>query len=170
MVHFKMRRIILTISIVAFCLTSFCQTGTIIGKVFDRKENTGLPGAPIILKGTKSFNAITDMQGNFKFDSIPVGTYDLKTSFVTYGDTTVKGINIFSDTILHIQLVLPPYCIYDKHLKDKTCPICGKKNDVVPIVYGLPIGKMDEDKYYYAGCLVTACQPNWYCKHCKYKF
>lgn len=170
MAHFKMRKFILLILISTFSLTSFCQTATIKGVVFDRKENKGLAFAPILLKGYKIISATTDFNGDFKIDSVPIGLYDLQASFISYGDTTIKGINISSDTTVSFRLFLPQYCEYDKHNNDDTCPLCGKKGEVVPIFYGLPVGKMNEEKYYYAGCLVTFCQPNWYCKRCKHKF
>ena len=137
--------------------------------MYDKRENKGLGFASIYLNEIKK-GAITDIKGNFIIDSIPVGKYNLTASFIGYGDTTIKDILINKDTIIKVQLVLPQPCIYDKNINDKTCPICGKKNKVIPIVYGLPIGKMNEEKYYYAGCIITFCQPHWYCKKDKYKF
>ena len=51
---------------------------------------------------------------------------------------------------------------------DKTCPICKKKNKVIPVEFGLFIN--DPKKAYNMGCLITDCEPNWYCKRDKITF
>lgn len=150
-------------------VTIFGQTGVIQGQVYDRREEKGLAFANVWLVNIK-IGTTTDMNGNFKIDSIPNGTYDMRVSYIGYGDTTLRALTISSDTLLKFKLELPPPCEYDKHRKNNTCPICGKKDKVVPIVYGLPIEKLDEKNYYYAGCEITFCDTNWYCKRDKYKF
>lgn len=147
----------------------FGQTGIIQGNVYDKIDEKGLFLAQVWLVNT-NLGAITDYDGNFKIDSIPIGTYDLKISFMVYGDTTLKNIIISSDTVIKINIELPPPCKYDNNRKDNRCPICGKKNMVIPIVYGIPIGKLDKKHYYYAGCVITFCDPHWFCKRDKYKF
>ena len=152
-----------------FVKIGLCQVGTIEGNLYDKIENKGLGFANIWIKKIKK-GTTTDTEGNFKIDSVPVGLYEIQASFIGYGDSTITGINVTKDTVIKVQLVLPPACIYDKNIRNKTCPICGKKDKVKPIIYGLPVGKLDEDNYYYAGCLITFCQPHWYCKRDKYKF
>ena len=165
-----MKRILVTLIILSFFInTAICQFGTIKGILFDRKNNKGIGFANIWIKEIKKYTN-TDTLGKFNFDSVPIGKYDLSASFVGYGDTTIKGIYITKDTIINLKIILPPPCVYDKNIHDKTCPICKKKNKVIPILYGLPIGKLNEEKYYYAGCNITTCQPNWYCKRDKTKF
>ena len=49
------------------------------------------------------------------------------------------------------------------------CPICGSKENVIPIHYGLV---MDVPKGYgkdfmLGGCVVDFDSPNWYCKKCE---
>ena len=151
------------------CSTVFGQNGVINGNVYDRRGNRGLAFVNVWLVGTK-IGAATDNWGDFKIDSVPFGIYDLKASLVGYGDTTIKSIKISTDTILTVKIVLPPPCEYDKRRNNMTCPICSKKDQVVPILYGLPIGKLHQKKFYYAGCIITFCDPNWYCKRDKHKF
>ena len=165
----KQTDLILIIFLILTSLTIFSQTGTIEGQVFDRRENKGLAFAVVRLVDTKIFTK-TDFEGGFKLDSIPIGAYDLKISYIGYGDTTVKSIKISADTILKVKLELPPPCQYDKHRDNKICPICKKKNKVVPIIYGLTIGELDKKNFYYAGCEITFCDPKWYCKRDKHKF
>jgi hypothetical protein len=150
-------------------LTVSGQKGRIEGQVYDRREKKGLAYAIVLLVDTK-ITAITDINGNFIIDNVPIGTYSLTASFIGYGDTTLTNVQVISDTTIVLKFVLPIFCAYDKSRDDKTCPICGRKDKVVPIVYGLPIGKMNNKKKYYAGCTVTPCDQHWYCRRDKYKF
>ena len=158
-------------TLIFFSLTSiaFAQTGTIKGQIYDRLEKHGLSSAVIFLTDTK-MSTISDEEGNFQIDSIPFGSYNLRASYIGYGDTTLTNITISSYTAYIIRLELPSPCKYEAHAKNKICPICGKKDEVVPILYGLPIGPLDEKKYYYAGCEIMPCHPNWYCKRDKCEF
>lgn len=165
----KLKYYILTIFIFPSCLIAFGQFGKIQGQVNDIRENKGLAFANVWLVGT-NLGAATDLNGQFVIDSILPGKYDIKTSIIGYGDTTLTGVKITSDTTVLVLLGLPRPCKYDKHRNNKTCPICGKKNKVVPIAYGLMIGKMNKRNFYYAGCEITSCDPNWFCKRDKYKF
>ena len=58
--------------------------GKITGTVVDGKTNDPLPGANVILKGTK-YGSSTDFDGKFAI-SAPAGTYTLYISFVGYKD------------------------------------------------------------------------------------
>lgn len=150
-------------------LMLFGQLGQVSGHLYDQREKEDLAYAIVWLVNTKK-GATTDLKGNFLIDSIAPGTYSLKVTFLGYGDTTINDIKIQPDKKLTFNLTLPPLCKYDKKKKNKTCPKCGKKDKVIPIVYGLPVGPMDEEKYYYAGCIISYCDPNWHCKRDKYEF
>lgn len=158
-----------TICLFFINLLAIGQGGEIRGNVFDRRENKGLELARIWLLETKIISA-TDKNGDFKICNISPGTYNLRVGFIGYGDTIISNIKITSDTIINFKIVLPPICQYDKSFKNNTCPICHKKDSVVKIIYGLPIGPINENKYFYAGCIITDCDPNWYCKRDKNKF
>lgn len=145
------------------------QTGTIRGNVYDKIAQNRLFGSLVKVDELKKA-ALTDLDGNFQFDSIPPGTYSLNAQYVMYGDTTIYYVVVVADSVTIVNFILPPPCSYDLNIADKTCPICRKKNKVVPIVYGLPIGPVNKKRYYYAGCAVTKCDPHWYCKRDKHKF
>ena len=57
--------------------------------------------------------------------------------------------------------------------KGSTCPTCNKAK-LVPIVYGLPIGKMVQEAELgiisIGGCCVTGNDPELECLSCKEKF
>jgi hypothetical protein len=194
------RNHILTLLLLASYVTLFGQTGKIKGQVIDRQEKLGLAFAIVTLVDTKAktsidslhsgtyysmtliksdtgityyydakFQNITDSNGFFSIDSIPPGTYSLISQYAGKGDTTITNIIITSDTTVIVKMNLPPICEYEKHKDDMTCPICKRRGMVIPIVYGLPMNP-DPSNYYYAGCIASFCEPNWYCKRCKQKF
>ncbi len=147
----------------------FGQRGAIKGQVYDRREEKGLYLAFVKLANTE-ICYVTDENGNFILDSIPFGTYNVTVQEGYYIDTTLKALKITSDSVLIIRLEFPLKCDYIEHKNNDTCPICGKNDQVIPIVYGLPLGKLDYEKYYYAGCQIPICYPYWYCKREKLKF
>jgi hypothetical protein len=50
----------------------------------------------------------------------------------------------------------------------KTCPNGNHSDNLIPIVYGLPgkksRRKSENGKIKLDGCIVTGCDPKWYCK------
>ena len=118
---------------------------------------------------------LTDSFGTCLFINIPTGTYRLKVFDLNYDAITIDNLNIHNDTTITISV--GRNCIYDKHNISRICPKCNKSNKVIPIVYGLVIRKKSHrklnnrnSKKYYAGCIITHCDPNWYCKRDKTKF
>ncbi|KFC20465.1 hypothetical protein [Chryseobacterium sp. FH1] len=63
-------------------------------------------------------------------------------------------------------------CKYREN-KVSICPICKTDKKVLSIFYGLTTTKFmkeNKNKYYFEGCEITGCDPNWYCKTDDYKF
>ncbi len=164
---------ILTILITSqFCLP---QTGTIKGNIYDTVENRPVSFASLSLVDSmidREMRVMTDINGNFIINNIPVGIYDLRISYVGYPDTTLKSIKVVQDTVTELKIKYPPFCKYDK--RNKTCPICKKTDEVIPIIYGYPSKKLLKEarkgKVKLGGCLVSACHPHWYCKRDKKEF
>lgn len=172
-------KIILSIFLLTIYLTAYGQTGMIKGQVYDRREQKGLAFANVLLidKIDPKMGTTTDDNGNYKIGKIPIGIYNLKVSYIGYGDTTLIEIKIMADTILTINLELPPPCKYDGHRKNKTCPKCNKSDKVIPIVYGLLISTNEEDPlkdegktFKSGGCNISYCDPHWFCKRDKIEF
>lgn len=166
-----MRRLIIVFIILNASQFCFSQTGTIKGYIHDTYEKEALAFANVILIGHK-IGANTDLDGNFIIESIPVGSYDLKITYVGYPDATLTSINVSKDTIIDLYIDYPPPCEYNQ--SDKTCPICKKKNQVIPIIYGLPnkrlLNASKKEKVRLGGCTITACDPKWYCKRDEKEF
>lgn len=160
-----------------FLLSSFYTYGqTIYGTTFYKFSNEPFPFVNIQLIDSQNGNIIStvesDLDGNFKFENITKGKYNLRTFEVNNGDSIIP-ITVEKDLKLKI-VILKKNCIYNKSLNNKTCSICHKKDKVIPIVYGLLIDsenkKDKKKKYINGGCQITNCDPNWFCERDNFKF
>ena len=162
-------------------MTALCfgQTGKITGHLIVTKKedqkNIIQHGAAILNMEYKEFASI-DKELNFVFDSLGTDTFEISISTVFYyQDTTIKKIVVVDGKTTHLEILYPPICTYDKNKGDKTCPVCNKQDQVIPIAYGLIVdtgkkSKKEEAEYFTAGCVVSGCDPHWYCKRDKKKF
>ncbi|MCC7429226.1 TonB-dependent receptor [bacterium] len=82
------------------------ELGTIRGKIIDKSNGENLIGAIVTIEGT-SWGASADLDGNF-FLKVPVGTRDVRASFVTYKSKLVSGILIKPDEITKLDFALEP--------------------------------------------------------------
>jgi len=85
------------------CLANwvFAQTGTISGRIID-DANLPLPGATVVLKGTK-ISAGADVNGYFKLTNVPNGAQVLTVSFIGY-DGLEQPVNVNGQTNVTLQL------------------------------------------------------------------
>lgn len=150
------------------CIGSAAQFHNLSGKVINSVSSTNINGTILVLNYKKK-QQISDANGNFLFDSLPPGPYTITAYHAGY---PVQQLSVLISDKIHNNVVIEmnPPCEYDKNRNDNTCPVCHKKENVVPVRYGLPVGKMDTTRYYYAGCEVTFCDPSWYCKRDKKLF
>lgn len=160
----------LLISILFYNL-AYAQFGKIEGTLYDSTNNYAYPYAKVQLTNNSIvIDSLTDKNGQFSFNHLPVGTYDIKFEYITIKDSIITGVKIFKDSItsLKINFHNPP-CKYDNSIKNKKCPVCFKKNKVIPIRYGFsPESK--HKKVYPGGCIITICDPNWFCERDSTKF
>lgn len=95
--------LVLTASLFTFAV--FSQTGGIQGKVSNSQSREALSGAYVSVDHT-NFKKVTDTKGEFRFDGIAAGEYDLQVDFVGYSPITrhfvIKDHEI---TNLEIRLV-----------------------------------------------------------------
>lgn len=81
MVKHLSAKMILLLSVMAFGLTGFAQSGTVSGVVTDALDGSTLPGATVVVKGTVQ-GTVTDINGNYSIRVEPNTT--LVFSFVGY--------------------------------------------------------------------------------------
>lgn len=89
-----------------FCLltaAAFAQ-GTLRGVVSDSLTKEALPGANVFLVGT-ALGSATDLNGAYKIERIPAGTYTLRVSYIGYQTQTLRA-NIQNNitTVVNVAL------------------------------------------------------------------
>ena len=67
----------------------WAETGTISGKVRDKDTGEPLPGASVIVEGTK-LRTVTEDDGSYRIEGIPAGTYSVTAKMVGYMPLTTK--------------------------------------------------------------------------------
>lgn len=156
-----------------YCLA---QTGKLTGHIVVAKnEKKRVADYTSVFLGIGSSKiAFLDKDLNFSFDSLFSGITLLRIIGGIQLDTVIKNILIQDGKTTHLEITLNP-CKYNKSKKDMTCPVCKKKDESIPIVYGLLIDtgkktKRKEKEIYTGGCVISGCDPNWYCKRDKTKF
>ncbi len=172
---------------ISFCFSFFCnaQEGELNGKLIldtpEDYENIANKTKVYIETEEKTDSTIVNDSLYFSFKKLNYGK--IKLSFKPESITrTVYLINIDKNTNdIIAELPYSLTCKYDKSIDNKMCPVCKKDDMVLPVAYGLiPEGRFtnenekDEEKktknYISGGCVVTNCDPNWYCKRDDLKF
>jgi hypothetical protein len=143
----------------------FAQTGSIEGNVIFKLDSSVLPGATVLIGGTNN-GTQTDIDGVFELSNLEPGKYDLIFEALFIGQDTIRGVEVKENSVTKLNLGLPSECYNSTN--SKACPVDGKTNHVIPIVYGLPnrrtMRKMKKGKVKLGGCEVNGCEPNWFCK------
>ncbi len=80
--------------------------GVMEGLVVDKTTQEPLPGVNIVLLGTE-FGAATNLEGEFRIESLPIGTYQIRASFIGYNNITKTDIVVNSarPAFVKIQMV-----------------------------------------------------------------
>ncbi|MCH8245392.1 MAG: von Willebrand factor type A domain-containing protein [Bacteroidetes bacterium] len=79
--------------------------GTIYGTVSDSTSHRPLPGSTVLVIGT-TLGAIADVNGKYKITNIPVGTYDLQSSFVGYHSLVKKSVVVCNQCEVRLEFKL----------------------------------------------------------------
>ncbi len=165
-------RTLATIALTFILTSSFCQRGGLKGHVTDRVDKSGFAGLKIFVLDNNSTvtGTITNQTGDFEIDNIKPGTYRIKLQLLGYRESYLQTpITISADKIEQMNLIYPDSCGKSK----KICPR-GHTDNLIPIVYGLPgkklMTKSEKGKVRLGGCIVTDCDPAWYCKKHEIEF
>lgn len=104
---------IIAIALVAFTTMAFYSdaglVGIITGSVKDAQSGEDIPFANIIVQdkaGKAVAGAASDFDGNFIIKSVPVGTWDLKVSFVGYQNYMMRDIVVLEGKTLNLNIKL----------------------------------------------------------------
>ena len=161
----------------------FCQSGEIGGKLLiaTEEERNSLPSKVYaILKHENIKDSIqVDANFNFKFENLRSGKYYVSFSVRNYPINRSYIFNLKDGEKINHDIELKPICPFQNSKEKTNCPVCKKDDKVIPIAYGLrvsivPKNKKNkskaENKVYEGGCVVSDCQPNWYCERDKTEF
>ncbi len=154
-------KVIISIILFLVLFQGFGQNGNIIGRVYDSDE-FGYPGLLIeLIKDNKSIHkTITDFDGNFIFENIPLGNYSIHIRSVVTREEVFDHIVVASEKVV-CNLTYPKPCMESK----KLCPK-GHKNNIIPILYGFPNKKMtrkSKNKKVKLGGCSPYCE-KWHCQ------
>lgn len=168
-------KILLFLGLFCCSLVGLGQNGTLKGIIKDGLSSENSPGISIELlrKLDKKFIAgtVSDSIGKFQIKNIPSGVYDLKFSQIGFNEYTLSDVKISPDSTTFLDIRFP--CPFGEVKSKKECPL-GHKDEIMKIVYGLPskktLKKAEKGKIKLGGCIVTGCDPIWYCKKHKIRF
>ncbi|MBI3502107.1 MAG: TonB-dependent receptor [Bacteroidetes bacterium] len=83
-------------------------TQTIRGRILDKDAKSELPGVNIFLlkDSAKVSGAVTDVNGNFRMQNVPVGRYSLRAGFLGYQPYTIPDVIVTSakEVILNFEM------------------------------------------------------------------
>ena len=149
-------------------LTGLCQTSYLVGRVTEGATNKGFAGITVLLKqgDTTVSGASTDSIGEFRINKVAVGNYTVQIENIGYRTETIDNIAVTeSSSRLIIPFPGPCKFIYTKGSKPNC--IGGHTDNIIPIAYGLPgnvlMKKAKRGKVYLGGCMVSGCDPKYYC-------
>ncbi|NAS12636.1 TonB-dependent receptor [Poritiphilus flavus] len=103
-----MKKSILTLSLLFLLNLVYAQTGTIKGLVIDKQSETPLDGATIeLLNADRATGVITDMDGRFSLNNVPIGRQVIRISYIGYESSTIPNIEVTTgkDVFLNILLI-----------------------------------------------------------------
>jgi len=100
-----MKKIFLSIILLASSLIIAQTTGSLSGTIKDKATGEGLPGVNIVLKGTY-YGAATDINGRYNIPSINPGNYTVEISLIGYKTVQFTGIQILPNQAKKIDVQL----------------------------------------------------------------
>lgn len=84
---------------------------------------------------------------------------------------------IYKDSTTLLRIIFPDDCDFNKNALNNICPKCKQSDKVLPIEYGLSVPLFDKNgnslkttPTYPGGCMVSNCDPTWFCKRDKIEF
>ena len=149
--------------------SSFCQKARLTGNISKTDTLIDFTYLEVDLKLGDSIvdQTIPDKTGHFEIANINPGTYDLALKQIGAREVKVDSLKLFTDSNFVINIDYPGACkfLYLKGQKPKC--INGHTDHIVPIVYGLPgqktMEKAKKGLIHLGGCMVSDCDPKFYC-------
>ena len=92
-------------SLVTFTLSA--QTGKIRGSVIDKQSESVLPGATVeLVNETEPLGVVTDENGQFLIENVPLGRKTIRISFIGYETVTLSELEVTAGKDLIVKVAL----------------------------------------------------------------
>nr|MBI1231158.1 TonB-dependent receptor [Cytophagales bacterium] len=146
----KQLHVTLTLFLIVLFSGNVAAQGVLTGRVIDA-ENLSLPGANVIVQGT-AFGTVTDQKGDFSIPNLPVGNYEIKVSYLGYGEL-VKSAQIQNSQTTTLdfkmneaQLLAAEFVVFGDRLKGQAKALNQQKNNpnITNIVSSDQIGRFPD--------------------------
>ncbi len=123
------------LALVALPVMGQVRTGNIYGKVVDAASGQPLPGVAITLTGNKiaPITAISSAEGNFRFLSLPPGTYNIKAELQGFKTVVRKGIRLVAGADVNIVLKMEEGTIKQEITVTAAAPIVDTRKAQVGV-------------------------------------
>ena len=104
----KQRILLAFLTVLLMNLTNAQElTQTVKGTVIDQASQIPLPGSNVIILNTEPFiGGMTNLDGNFRLENVPLGRYNIQVTFIGYEPVIIPEVMVESgkEVVLNIQL------------------------------------------------------------------
>jgi outer membrane receptor for ferrienterochelin and colicin len=114
---------------------SAVETGTITGTVVDGRTKEPLAGVNVYLHST-SLGAATDLEGSYRIENVPLGTYHLHLSYIGYTSYTATDVIVFPSKPTRINIEITEQALESKQI-DVTAGYFVEETVTQPSIVGL---------------------------------
>ena len=103
----SMKRLVVFVVLVLVPSVVFAGVdGKVAGTVTDVETNNPLAGTNVIIVGTE-MGASTDAEGKYIILNVPIGTYEIRATFIGYATVTVENVKVNSDLTTNLDFEMP---------------------------------------------------------------
>jgi hypothetical protein len=158
----------LLILLVLFSGKIYCQSGSIRALLKRADTTTDFAYVELIRDTQVIAEGYQPLNKTFWFDKLQSGNYILLIHHTFDRDKYKSNIAVLENHTTEILIEYPGACsyVYPKRYKPK-CPY-GHTDQIIPIVYGLPgpklLQKSKEGRVQLGGCIISDCDPHYYCR------
>jgi hypothetical protein len=157
------------ISLLFFLNTAFGQYGSIQVVVTSSDSNFAKYPAlvELTLDSQKIKSGNIQLNQPFRFEKLVPGMYKLSVTQIGRRTDIYDSLFILDGQTNQLNATYPRPCqfIYPDGFKPR-CPY-GHTDNIIPIVYGMPgknlMEKAKKGKIHLGGCIITDCDPRFYC-------
>jgi hypothetical protein len=89
-----LKNLLFSLAFLLNCNLFLAQTGAISGKLVDSATDETIPGVKVTIDGLTGKGAMTDLDGIFVIQSVPVGTYSLSFVYNGYNSKIITDVEV----------------------------------------------------------------------------